>query len=1071
MERTLHSILPPISASILSYHMLRVLVVYWGIDQVALLLPHVFAVFMAISMLVLGCSTSSFEDKGESVPTFSISVSSARVHSMILLMVPGLMHFLMFRQRILSLHASLGDFYELMLAWAAPYLLHCGLLLTTSNRTPYQMPNKLFPRSDENTLRGAFVPVVVSLLASFAAQQRFLIQLCNQVSYQFNGHNLPSTWVVSGFLTSATCCTLFALWTWGRKSTVTGEFLFGEYHDDVVQLTISAAGFLLAKAFGMPWNLTPLPILACLGLSVWMTSRMLRYLVIFLFVLHAGSLALFSYRYASIDINIPLAIPGMKVGLIRFGMMEIAASMLIGLFVGFASRPSGGVGTFLLKRVDVPGALLVSYVLLLTTLECTLLKRLVPEENIAQDTGVRQEDATFLYDHATALLTTVSLLAIVLLTRRQKTISNMAFVLSLSIGLGKALAFFIDASESDGKLRNESKLEHLATRLLTRVLSASLLFVVILGPSVLLSPVHLKTSARYKRSLNDGKPVGSLPARTMHYVYIYSLLIVPASLIATVPTVLSPLAVALCSHYGGGAYYKAGPPLSEMIGGALAMWGIATLAMVNSFLPDGGAETWKKAAALTLLMGIGVAFSAPTIPDWIVGTNSVGMANPYASISSLGTSLVVQGRNGTGGWGILSASMATLLAITGPLELRERRHPSGKKDQFLLFRLMVFSLLFGSGVSWFITLQSMGQEEFFVLLITVLANAVVSFFGTVTCVLGYFLELENFDEAVQITKVWTGAFLAFGLLTGIPSLFLSNSSMHAFGAGGWLTTYLTVNSIAAFSLTLALRMRKTKNQATRGLGNLSCVLAYAFAILVLYGCFGVSGMDYTLSVTLVLGAPVSIPGTFLLAPMLLGLEGESQQERRSRVSRIAATNGQTASSGMLLTLKTLRSSNRLAPLVGATCLVFFLAGFYSIFLRGSFLFGSFVVASHSDVFSKTVGLGNLAQQSISSSRTLIIAARMAGGGFWTASNPLGPLVHLGGLVATVPNTFWLVSYLWTGATVPAPQIIACLPLNLIPILFCRSIPVIPAAAVIGAVGGLFQVLNLYHSTRKSQMRI
>ena len=77
-----------------------------------------------------------------------------------------------------------------------------------------------------------------------------------------------------------------------------------------------------------------------------------------------------------------------------------------------------------------------------------------------------------------------------------------------------------------------------------------------------------------------------------------------------------------------------------MIGFALTLWGVACLSMLNHYLPDGGAETWKKAAALTLLMGVGVAFSAPTVPEWIAADDGFGITNPYATISSLGSRLV-----------------------------------------------------------------------------------------------------------------------------------------------------------------------------------------------------------------------------------------------------------------------------------------------------------------------------------------------------------------------------------------------------------------------------------------------
>ena len=45
-------------------------------------------------------------------------------------------------------------------------------------------------------------------------------------------------------------------------------------HEDVVQVSLAFTDLCVGKAIGIPWNLTPLPILAFLGLSVWMTTRM-----------------------------------------------------------------------------------------------------------------------------------------------------------------------------------------------------------------------------------------------------------------------------------------------------------------------------------------------------------------------------------------------------------------------------------------------------------------------------------------------------------------------------------------------------------------------------------------------------------------------------------------------------------------------------------------------------------------------------------------------------------------------------------------------------------------------------
>lgn len=71
--------------------------------------------------------------------------------------------------------------------------------------------------------------------------------------------------------------------------------------------------------------------------------QQLRYLAIFLFVLHAAGMVLLSYRFAGIDSKIPLALPWLELGLIRFGTIIIFASILIGFVMGLSVRSSGGL--------------------------------------------------------------------------------------------------------------------------------------------------------------------------------------------------------------------------------------------------------------------------------------------------------------------------------------------------------------------------------------------------------------------------------------------------------------------------------------------------------------------------------------------------------------------------------------------------------------------------------------------------------------------------------------------------------------------------------------------------------
>jgi hypothetical protein len=135
----------------------------------------------------------------------------------------------------------------------------------------------------------------------------------------------------------------------------------------------------------------------------------------------------------------------------------------------------------------------------------------------------------------------------------------------------------------------------------------------------------------------------------------------------------------------------------------------------------------------------------------------------------------------------------------------------------------------------------------------------VCFFGTVGGVLSYMLDLNDFEEAEQVLKVWIGAFPIFLSTAGLSQL--AKNVAHPFGDGGWLSTYLSVCSMIALGVCLSLRTRSTKNGKTRGIGNSSCFLGWAFSIAVLFGRYGVAGMDVGFELTTFFGIPASVFGT------------------------------------------------------------------------------------------------------------------------------------------------------------------------------------------------------------------
>jgi hypothetical protein len=168
-----------------------------------------------------------------------------------------------------------------------------------------------------------------------------------------------------------------------------------------------------------------------------------------------------------------------------------------------------------------------------------------------------------------------------------------------------------------------------------------------------------------------------------------------------------------------------------------------------------------------------------------------------------------------------------------------------------------------------------------------------------------------------------------------------------------------------------------------------------------------------------------------------------------------------------------------------TIFVFLCASVYVVLLRGSgveSIFGGSVAKSPVDVLRSMTGsssssmgspdqLANLAKASITHSTALATAANLAASGFWTSGSLFGPVVHLAGVLATLPSLYLLTIQIWLGKVVPSSQITLGLPLNIVPIVLCRGIPSLTAAAVLTASAAVVQLLVRRQIEHSSQMLI
>lgn len=277
LETCLHATAPLTIASLLSHISVQYLNTTYGPDVAATAAPFILAVLFWLGMIALGSSRSSFptnnsgemskSSEKELMLPFIVSNAIAQGQLMVLLLLPPSMHLMTFWRRLTSRMADFDDWFDWFLSLAIPYLLMISMKVLTRQKivdTPYAK----LPLLRQSTV----LPLIVVFLTSLAIQQRYLIPFVHELSYQYTGTK-QSSWMLCLYWTLATITLLLTTWLWGRTSQ--GRPFLGEYHEDALQVLLSFLGLFLGKGVGMPWNFAPLPILAFLGICLWLTTCLL----------------------------------------------------------------------------------------------------------------------------------------------------------------------------------------------------------------------------------------------------------------------------------------------------------------------------------------------------------------------------------------------------------------------------------------------------------------------------------------------------------------------------------------------------------------------------------------------------------------------------------------------------------------------------------------------------------------------------------------------------------------------------------------------------------------------------
>jgi len=842
---------------------------------------------------------------------------------------------------------------------------------------------------------------VCSILFLFCFQERVMIPCCRAIGVTFSVSAVTDSRsaVATSFWMSL--CTVSIALSYGIKSFWEDKArrFFGDYEEDVFQLFISAAGFFFALAIGVPLSLCPMVILVVLSFTLYMTSKMLRYMVVLITTISLALTALLTYRLSFLNITLP----NTNVSLLHFSILVVLTIFLLGVTFGILYRSGGGIGSPRLSQVSA-GGLLVFYAFLMSAIEITL----VNEPDMVVE-GVRRQ----MYPDGMPTITGGLLLLVTIYWTWKGMLSSGSSCVVCALTLAKLITV------SSNYL------------VFKRYLVSTVLFICLAAPYCFFQPPPTISKTK--------------PQHRHRIILAYNFLILPISIIVSATTILQPL----LQYFNGSTTASTAVGLS---GGCLTLWGFfgtaATGYLTRSPSHPHSTDDMTKLTVLGLILGLVMSCVSPA-------------------------HLVAD--TGGGGWGFLLATVACLLAMMGPLELKERCE-RGKRDDRFLFRLMLFSLSFSGGASWFVSAVMMRGNNLVAILMIALGCMMSSFFGTVATVLGYYLPLEEFIEVISIAKLWLAFLPVCTFIAGITRL------VGLVPSGGWFMTFGLVcgSSFIGFAVAVKQRKEREKNSVTRGIANFFCVLAFLCMVGVTYAHYGLASVG--VKAGQILGIPMSIFLTIASSLILVLLEGEpSNKSKRSQ--RLSSKS--PPSTILCINLHSLSTHNRFVPSLTGTSIIFIIASVHAIFFRGHPASFSEAPRTYQDLFLSVYGpnhavniagsaITELARKNVVHGQAVITAAQLAGAGMWTSSNSFGPLLHLAGIICVMPCLVIVLSQAWygvAGSHWKLGSVYMLMPWNIIPMFFCQGIFCLRFLAFVVVVGCALQTQEMKRVEQKRRMKI
>jgi hypothetical protein len=559
-------------------------------------------------------------------------------------------------------------------------------------------------------------------------------------------------------------------------------------------------------------------------------------MIMLVFVNGSGLVLLLHQRFFFTDHDVWIVPGHLKASFLKFTLLpNLLAGLIFVMYSVVTRRPSvttslGQTVTREMKIVtDFPGMMLLIYSLLLVVIEG------------AMHYDKREETNETAYPKDLIFTTSIILLLLALKLQRDGAIGSLSATAVGSVSISKTISM-LAGTKSLVATQNGHKL------FLYNLVICILFCFVVSVPYLLLTPARSSNavvSSVVKKSRNLSTK-GEVKSNQDAVVICYCGVILPVALSSVVPTIIMPAIETLCRD----TYYRSLPTYSESFGYSIFSWGVTTLMVLRYSLPEGGLQGWRKIACAAFILGALLLIVGPITPFAREGANR----NSFYPLSRVGIGRSKRDINGA--WGLIAATISILLSFAGPLRLASSRGCKSNESTNTK-RAVIFSLLFGSGLSWFLTNQLVEDLTWREFVCVSLSTSLIGFLHTFSSILIYNVDGNNSERLIRTAHKSIATSFILVIFMILIDMFI-HGKIEGFRPGGGHSVNLITCSTFLSLLSFATKATKKQNRRLSQLVNTSSTISWLAAIVAIYSSFGLVGVGVRSSYRFVIGIPVSL---------------------------------------------------------------------------------------------------------------------------------------------------------------------------------------------------------------------